>query len=287
VASWPDIRIDVEVWNVASVDDLGLPPGWAPPRRLWTLVKAAAVLTLGVAAIGVGAILLARSEATVVDLAIALFGAGMVSAAHLLARPALPRARPRGVALGDDDGGVPVLHIRKPIGTRLIDAVGLLCIGGSLLLFWWSGALFDGWVGHVLLVVGVVLVLGSPLALVSSSEVELGSETILVRSGVGLRVEWDDIEAVLAVQAGDDRKVLLHARKIEPAADRALRRRGGRREQDGRGVEVIEVSCEAFAVDPVLLFHLLAYYHTEPAARPELGTPASLQRLHDAQFRST
>jgi len=272
---------------VSSVDDPGLPPGWAPPGRSRILAKAAAVLSLGVAAIAVGAVLLARPEATVVDLAIVLFGAGMVSAAHLLARPALPRARPRGVALGTDDGGVPVLQIRKPNGTRLIEAAGGLCLGGSLLLIWWSGALFDGWFGQVLLVFGVVLAVASPLALVSSSEVELGSEAILVRSGVGLHVEWDDIEAVLAGQTGDDRKVLLRARRIEPAVDRALRRRVARRGQDGRPGEVIEVSCEDFAVDPVLLFHLLAYYHVNPAARPELGTPASLQRLHDARFRST
>jgi hypothetical protein len=106
---------------------------------------------------------------------------------------------------------------------------------------------------------------------------------IRVRSGAGLRAEWVDIEAVLAAQTGNDRKVLLRARKVEPAADRAPRRRP----RDGRPIEVIEVSCDDFAVDPVLLFHLLAYYHDDPAARPELGTPASLVPLHDARFRST
>lgn len=264
-----------------SVDDLAMPPGWAPPRRWRTLAEAAAVLALGVAGISVGAALLARPTTTVVDLGIVLFGAGMVSGAHMMARPALPRGRPRGVALGKDDGGAPVLRIGKPIRARLIDAAGFLCVGGSFLLFWWSGALFDGWLGQVIMVAGVVLAAVSPLALVSSSAVELASVAIRVCSGAGLRVAWVDIEAVLAAQAGNDRKVQLRARKVEPAADRAPR------ERDGRSVEVIEVSCDDFAVDPVLLFHLLAYYHDNPAARPELGTPASLERLRDARFRST
>jgi hypothetical protein len=29
---------------------------------------------------------------------------------------------------------------------------------------------------------------------------------------------------------------------------------------------------------------LLHYYHAHPHARPELGTPAALQRLHEARF---
>lgn len=265
-----------------SVNDLAVPPGWAPLHRWRTLTQAAGALALGVAGIGVGAALLARPTTTVVDLGIVLFGAGMVSAAHLVARPALPRARPRGVALGADEGGAPVLRIHKPVGTRLIDAAGLLCAGVSFLLFWWSGALFDGWLGQVFMVVGGLLAVGSPLALVSSSAVELSSAAIRVRSGVGLLVEWTDVESVLATQAGNDRKVLLHARKVEPAAGRAPRR-----ERDGRSVGVIAVPCGDFAVDPVVLFHLLAYYHANPYARAELGTPASLERLHDARFPST
>jgi tetrahydromethanopterin S-methyltransferase subunit D len=157
------------------VDDLAVPPGWAPPRRWRTLAEAAAALTLGVAAICAGAALLVRPTTTVVvDLAIVLFGAGVVSGAHRMARPALHRRQPRGVTLGKDAGGAPVLRIRKPVRTRLIDAAGLLCAGVSFLLFWWSGALFAGWFGQVVMVVGVVLAVGSPFALVSSSEVELG-----------------------------------------------------------------------------------------------------------------
>ncbi|PRX44543.1 hypothetical protein B0I33_11152 [Prauserella shujinwangii] len=49
-------------------------------------------------------------------------------------------------------------------------------------------------------------------------------------------------------------------------------------------VPMIEIDTTNFAVDPVVLYHLVRFYVENPEARAELGTETSLQRVRTAAF---
>jgi hypothetical protein len=269
---------------VTTVRELGLPPGWAPTRWFGTAGMAALMLALGVFMIAMGLPWL--GEGTPYRAAAVLLGVGFTGFAVMIVRHAMRvrQTATRDVDLAKDDDGTLVLRVRRPRALQLASCAWLLSAGGGALLLGATllsagditGLLYITCGAFVALPLGL-LVRGAPL-----SEIRLGPERVHYRAhGRSLTAAWDDIELVGATETRYLRRIFLRARDVRRRAERFSWNTAHQRREDALGIAIL---TDHFGVGPAPLFHLLRFHHEHPAARAELGTAASLQRLREGRF---
>jgi hypothetical protein len=269
---------------VSSVRELELPPGWESPSLVRTFGLAALIAAFGLAALAVGASGLTDTgnEVRLVASAYVLFGIGLAGGALTIVRRGLRCSAVWGVDIAKIDG-TSVLRIRQPRVMQTIYALMILCIGGSALLIGAAPLATGGGPGVLMLACGAFLA-GMPLVMIARGvpEIRLSEREVRVRGGGrSLTAAWDDMELVYGYETRHQRLLVIAARDVQRRAERFS---WATRAQRRRDAEQIEIVTEHFAVDPVLLFHLLRFYHEHQAARAELATAAALHRLRDARF---
>lgn len=271
---------------MASVRELELPQGWTAPSRLRTFGLAAltAGFGLGLLAIGGPGMTDPVGVHRVLALGVVLMGVALVGGSVMLGRRGPRRSVVSGgVDLTKTDGGVPVLRIRQPRALRLASTLLLLCFGGGSLLFGAAALAMGGPVGVPIAACGAVLV-GMRFAMIAWGvpEIRIGERVVQVRSGGRLlTTTWDDVRYFDGYETRHQRLLVISSLRVERQAARLYWATPAQRRRDA---ERIEIGTEQFAVPPVLLFHLLRFYHEHPLARTELGTAAALRRLREARF---
>jgi hypothetical protein len=280
--------IDGKGSRMTTARELEMPPGWAVPGRIRTFATAAMIVAFALLmiALGVGGLGNEDQDVQVFALVYILFSVGLLGGARVIVRRAVRTSSVRAVDLRKDDDGTAVLCVRQTRAVQLITALTLLCAGGSFALLG-ARLLVDGGLllGPLFLLCGLFLV-GLQLAAVARGappvEVRLGPHRVRVQTGDRwLSARWDDVAAVYAYETRHQRLITISASGVERRAGRFT---WATRAQRRRDAERIEIDTQHFAVDPVLLFHLLDFYHSHPLARVELGTAASLRRVREARF---
>jgi hypothetical protein len=271
---------------------LPTPAEWRLVRR-WPMIVAALVnlLFAGLGLLVLGEALAARDlRGVAIGCLLAGFFGAVVwgSSYHRLRTPGLLD----GVELGERED-VPVTRIRQ--------STSLFAAGNAALGIFTVGVL---WIGYAMWREGVwvLAVLAGPaggwtaLLLV---EVVLGRARAgglsLSAKGVHQRARayesfltWSDLSGLSASDHADryrifvDRHVLLVGYGNVPWQRRQIATMFGFDRLPMR--PEIDVHCELFDIDSVLLYHLLRFYLEHPEARDELGTPASLTRIRDRAF---
>jgi hypothetical protein len=194
------------------------------------------------------------------------------------------RTTARGADLATSDGGTPVLRIRQPLLLHAAAVLMIFCFGAGSLLYGAAPLAAGGGPGVVLLIIGVLVVGFTPVLVAwGRSEIRLDPRTVLVRTGgKRLAAAWEDVEAVYGYETRYVRPLVVAARRVDREAGRLA---WSTRAQRRRDEHLIEITPDQFGVAPVLLYHLLRFYHANPQARGELGTAAAVQRLRAARFR--
>jgi hypothetical protein len=253
---------------MTSVRELEPPAGWARPRRFRRLATATLSLIAGVFLLALGATGGFGSERVNAASAVGflLVGAGWIAGASATARR-LPRPSSAGeVELGRDDDGSAVLSVHRSLSAHVSGLLHRLGLGAGLVVLGVANLSERGFVMGWLVAFGAYQ-LGTLIDAIrqgrTPTEIRLGPELVRVRAGRRtFSIPWNDLDAVVATETRHERRLALR----------------------GRDAAGVEIGAEQFALDPVRLFHLLHHYHAHPHARPELGTPAGLQRLREARF---
>jgi hypothetical protein len=212
-----------------------------------------------------------------------LIGIGFAGGTWTIWRRGRPRSRVRGVELAKADDGTPVLRIRQPRIMQVAITFIVLCFGAGTVVLAAVPLLTGGTPVVLLLLCGMYLVV-MPLVMLAwgAQEIRLDERGVWARSG-GRRstVTWDDVLGLYGTETRHQRRLVIAALEVKWQAARFYWTTPARRR---RNAEQIELVTEQFAVDHVLLYHLLRFYHENPAARVELGRKEALRRLHDARF---
>lgn len=103
------------------------------------------------------------------------------------------------------------------------------------------------------------------------------------RSTVAVR--WDDLHVPISAELQGNPQLALAVSKDCPVSGAANKR--WNRHLAGAEYRIVEMAFGLFAIDPVTLFHALFWYTFFPDTRPELATHTAVQRLRDADFRSS
>lgn len=273
---------------MTPVRELEVPPGWMPPRPVRTFGLAAAGLAFSVVMLLMGAAGLTDTdtEMRLFSASLALMGIGLAVGGVTIARRGLRRrSAVRGIELAKTEDGTAVLRIRQPRVVQLIGGLAFLCVGGGAVLLGAvqlaagsiAGVLMLGCGAFLAGVPLVTLLRGAPLA-----EIRLDPQVVQLRgSGRRLTAVWDDVETVVGVGMRHQRLLVILAANVERRPERFSWATRGQRRQDAERIDIV---TDHFAAEPVLLFHLLCFYHEHPAARAELGTAASLERVREGRF---
>lgn len=139
--------------------------------------------------------------------------------------------------------------------------------------------------GAIALGIAGFLILREGLRLLRLASSELPPGVYLTRSRVVLHgplglgeVYWRDVSAVSAANPRG-RTPLGHRGPAQIILHRRPASEGGRTEDDGGARPDLVVPVELLLADPNLLHAALVHYLAQPGDRPELGTPAVLERL--------
>jgi hypothetical protein len=271
---------------MASVRELDLPAGWEPTNRArrYGPVALGALVSLAVL---IGSVL-GLIDPTVVGRLFALgsflMGIGFAGGTFGLWRRGRPRFGVRGVDLAKSADGTPVLRIRQPRLLRVAGALKALCFGAGFLLIGVSLLIMGVGMGVLMLGCGAILAGMLPVMLTwGVPEIRLDEQGVWARGGGTRRsAGWDDVVLLSGAETRYQRRLLfIVALDVKWQGERLYWTTPARRR---RNSEEIEIMTEQFAVAPVLLYHLLRFYHENPAARAELGRREALRRLHDARF---
>jgi hypothetical protein len=273
---------------VTPVRELEVPPGWMPPRPVRTFGLAAVGLAFSVLILLMGAAGLTDTDTDMrlFSASLALIGIGFAIGGVTIARRGLRRRSVvRGIELAKTEDGTAVLRIRQPRVVQMIGGLAFVCVGGGAVLFGAAQLAAGGIAGVLMLGCGaylagvplVTLLRGAPLA-----EIRLDPQAVQLRgSGRRLTALWGDLEAVVGVETRHQRLLVILAGNVERRPERFSWATPRQRRRDAERIDIV---TDHFAAEPVLLFHLLCFYHEHPSARAELGTAASLQRVHEERF---
>lgn len=270
---------------MTSVHELDLPIGWEPASRsrTYALVALAAPFSLGVLTVSALGLTDPTVEGRLSAWAFFLVGIGFAGGTWAIWRRGRPRSGVRGVELTTADDGTPVLRIRPPRILQAAITSTVLCFGAGAVVLGSVPLVTGGTPVVLLLLCGMFLVM-MPLVMLAWGvpEIRLDERGVWARGG-GRRstVAWDDVVGMYGIETRHERRLVIAALDVKWQAERFYWTTPARRR---RNAEQIELVTEPFALDPVLLYHLLRFYHENPAARAELGRKESLRRLHDARF---
>ncbi|MGH3586493.1 MAG: hypothetical protein ACRDQ0_09220 [Pseudonocardia sp.] len=230
---------------------------------------AAAALVVGLGLGGVGATFLTLAVSAPERRwwgAIGLIGLTFIGLAFMALRRLRRGASRRLVGIGVRSG-VAVLRIRRSRAALVVRilAGSSAAIAGSLLAV---SALQDRLTGAhllVLLAASVAVYMVAPAAWEAAwpNVLELDPEQVRVMiNGRETTVSWNAVRRVAVV--AESHRLFGAGPQIHMGS--------------------VTIPMSRFAADPVLLFHLVQFYHSHPSSRSELGTPASVERLHSADF---
>jgi hypothetical protein len=243
--------------GLGSARELELPPEWDRQHPLKTFLQ---LLFLGLAAvlmITVGLFIGGTG-----GLGMLLGGVGTAVLVFGVARRVLRRSSLRAFDLAATEDGTPVLRIRR---SRALPVTLFLTFGaGCLLVGWYLFGVGDPEAAYFT-VCGLLLT-GFLFAaiIMDPEELRLDPNQVTLRDfGEGRTTTWENVVRIEATGGGPyKREIVLIISYIPP----------------------ITIAGGAYPLDPVLLLHLLRFYHEQPLARPELGTDTSLQRIREARF---
>jgi hypothetical protein len=196
------------------------------------------------------------------------------------------------VRLAERDGE-PFTLVGFSVGMWLADTVGVLAFG-AVATWWIAGDLVEMWARATPLGTAVMLavlaimtipLIGAMIRLIAGR-----GELALSRNGVRLRsaASW----TYLPWSAARDVKAELkyydnHGRRfIMIACDSPESLRTGGLPRPFRWRSALRIDVAYIAINRVLLYHLLRFYYRHPQARDELGTLASIDRIHRRDFPS-
>lgn len=276
-------------------------PQWAPRHRGWKLahhlvpafVMATFLLGLGGWALVLGSVLF--------GIPLAAFGLGtlvsVVREFRLDPVPPAPELRPVTTSTGLRAATYFAGRRNSPsfaAGTVGLGVIGLVAalaaIGRFVLLHSGFGRLWTV-AGAIALGIAGFLILREGLRLLRLASSDLPPGVYLTRSRVVLHgplglgeVYWRDVGTVSAANPRGrtplghrgPAQIILH-RRVAPAAG-GTQDDGGTRDDGGTPPDLV-VPVELLLADPNLLHRALVHYLARPGDRPELGTPAVLERL--------
>ncbi|QYN33416.1 hypothetical protein K1T35_33650 [Pseudonocardia sp. DSM 110487] len=270
---------------MTSVQELDLPMGWEPASRSRTYALVALTAPFSLIVLTVSALGLTGPtvEGRLFASAFFLVGIGFAGGTWAIWRRGRPGSGVRGVELAKTDDGTPVLRIRRPRILQVTTTFIVLCFGAGAVVIGAGPLITGGTPAVVFLLCGAYFVV-MPLVMLAWGvpEIRLDERGVLARGG-GRRstVAWDDVVGLYGIETRHERRLVIAALDVKWQAERFYWTTPARRR---RNAEQIEIVTEQFGVAPVLLYHLLRFYHENPAARAELGRREALRRLHDARF---
>ncbi|WP_216212596.1 hypothetical protein [Amycolatopsis aidingensis] len=185
-----------------------------------------------------------------------------------------------------------------PYSSRLHAGYGLL-FGAIALVFVLAtvdSVTTDGFGGAAVVFGAVVLIFASLPALMATGRLARGYLR-LTPEGIYQRgwtfesfLRWSDLRTVIPKYT-DCPRIVVVAEEDAPWQRRQITRlwRQDRlpkvRRADGNGlVPMLDIPGKFLAVDPTLVYHLVGYYLTNPAARPELASESAVQRARSGAF---
>ncbi|WP_214366573.1 hypothetical protein [Pseudonocardia sp. H11422] len=256
------------------------PEGWPPRSRLGRVVRTVLLVALTGLVVWTGVVSVPRGpEGAVIGSGPLLVAAALLVASGLavlrMARSGPGRAVVRRCR--SEWSGEPGLAVPADAGAVLAGAVPGTVLAGAGLLVVLAGSGVFRLVGAGMTVAGVALTAFAlrdargPRGLVlTPSGVEFH------RGRTGTAVAWADVDEVAARAPYRSLIVTLSARSVLRRSARAgvwtphgvLPGEGG-----------LNVPMEALRADPAVVHHLLAFYGRDTDARPEIGTPASHERI--------
>jgi hypothetical protein len=260
------------------------PTGWTARRFSAGFVLSLGFLALVTACLAGGAAWAFNDGQPVPGI---LLGAGAAYIGHLVGfgwrvlRGARPTSRAPTLTATPDGGGVKFAYSAWPYywltAVLLLTELGLLAVVIAIMAA--SGTPL----GIALAVITTALAVGMGWFLVTMLRRAPGS-IVLTQAGVhhnGLTfthfVPWHSIVGVAAEWLNTP-IILIRA---VPAEDTRVRRHAGRlgSAAELRFLPYLVAFTYWLATNPATAYHTLAYYHTHPDQRPELATPAALNRI--------